>query len=164
MDLAVSGSGGMSLSADTRGRLLRWTQASLRIAEGWVAPVLDLGIRALVGTAFFQSGLTKIASWSTTLALFENEYAVPVLPPEAAAYLGTAAELSLPVFLVLGLGGRFAAAALFVFNIVAAISYPDLSPAGLKDHQYWGLLLLITLFHGPGRLSLDHLLRRKFLA
>ena len=56
------------------------------------------------------------------------------------------------------------AAVLFVFNIIAVISYPDLSEVGLKDHQYWGLLLLVTLFHGPGKLSLDHLIRRKFLA
>jgi putative oxidoreductase len=112
---------------------------------------------------FFKSGLTKIASWSTTLALFENEYAVPLLPPELAAYLGTGVELGLPVLLVLGLGTRLSAAVMFVFNIIAVISYPDLSEVGLKDHQYWGLLLLLTLFHGPGRLSLDHLIRRRFL-
>ena len=77
--------------------------------------------------------------------------------------LGTAAELGLPALLVLGLGGRFAAAALFVFNIIAVISYPDLSEVGLKDHQYWGLFLLVTLLHGPGKLSLDYLLARRFL-
>jgi putative oxidoreductase len=49
-----------------------------------------------------------------------------------------------------------------VFNVVAVISYPDLGEVGLKDHQYWGLLLLVTLCHGPGRLSLDHLIRRHF--
>ncbi len=128
----------------------------------FAAPALDLGIRVLVGSVFFQSGLSKIASWDTTLALFESEYAVPLLPPVAAAYLGTGAELLLPVLLVLGLGTRLAALALFVFNFIAAVSYPDLSPAGLKEHQYWGLLLLVTLFHGPGKLSLDYLLSRYF--
>lgn len=136
---------------------------AIRIAEGWLAPVLDLAIRLWVGLVFFQSGLTKILSWDSTLSLFENEYAVPVLPPELAAYLGTAAELVLPVFLVLGLGGRLAAAALFVFNVVAVISYPDLGEVGLKDHQYWGLLLLVPLLHGPGKISIDHFLRRRFL-
>ncbi|KJK22533.1 membrane protein [Burkholderiaceae bacterium 16] len=126
----------------------------------FVSPVLDLGIRIFVGLVFFQSGLTKIASWSTTLALFESEYAVPLLPPELAAYLGTAAELCLPVLLVLGLGTRASALALFVFNAIAVISYPGLGEVGLKDHQYWGLLLLVTLFHGPGRLSLDYLIGR----
>jgi putative oxidoreductase len=112
---------------------------------------------------FFQAGLTKFASWSSTLALFESEYRVPLLPPEVAAYLGTGVELGFPVLLVLGLGSRFAAAVLFVFNVVAVVSYPDLSEVGLKDHQYWGLLLLVPLFYGPGRLSLDHLIRRRFL-
>ncbi len=111
---------------------------------------------------FFKSGLTKIASWSTTLSLFDSVYAVPLLPPALAAYLGTAAELALPVLLFGGLSTRAAAFALFVFNIVAAISYPDLTPEGLKDHQFWGALLLVTFFHGPGRLSLDHFLHRRF--
>jgi putative oxidoreductase len=122
-----------------------------------LTPSLDLGIRLLVASVFFQSGLTKIASWDTTLLLFQSEYSVPVLPPELAAYLGTAAELALPVFLVFGLRSRLAALALFLFNIVAVISYPDLSAVGLRDHQYWGLLLLVTLLHGPGRFSLDYL-------
>ena len=62
------------------------------------------------------------------------------------------------------MSGRFAAAALFIFNIVAVISYPDLGEVGLRDHQVWGLMLLVTLLHGPGRLSIDHLLRRWIVA
>ena len=127
-----------------------------------LSPAVDLLIRVLVASVFFKSGLTKIASWSSTVSLFENEYAVPLLPPEVAALLGTGVELFFPVLLVLGLGSRFAAAVLFVFNIIAVISYPDLGEIGLKDHQMWGLLLLITLLHGPGRLSLDHLIARRF--
>ena len=129
---------------------------------GFLTPALDLGIRIWVGMVFFSAGMVKIASWQTTLALFENEYNVPFLPPDIAAYLGTGAELILPVFLILGLGGRFAALAMFVFNIIAVISYPDLGEVGLKDHQYWGLMLLVTLMHGPGKLSLDYFLRKRF--
>lgn len=135
--------------------------APVRVLE-FLKPALDLGIRALVANVFFQSGLTKIASWETTLLLFESEYAVPVLPPTLAAYLGTAAELALPVLLLFGLGSRFAALGLFILNIVAVVSYAGLSEVGLKDHQYWGLLLLVTLFHGPGKLSVDYLLNRRF--
>jgi putative oxidoreductase len=138
-------------------------RALIALLERFFAPVLDLGIRLWVGAAFFQSGLVKIQSWQSTLALFENEYSVPLLPPALAAYLGTATELCVPVLLVAGLGGRFAAAVLFVFNIVAVVSYGDLSAAGIMQHQVWGLLLLVTLLHGPGRLSLDHLIRRRFL-
>ena len=129
----------------------------------FLSPGLDLVIRVWVANVFWKSGLTKIASWDSTVALFTYEYHVPLLSPELAAFLGTAVELSMPVLLVLGLGTRFGAAVLFVFNIIAVISYPDLNEIGLKDHQYWGLLLLVPLLHGPGRLSIDHFLRRKFM-
>jgi putative oxidoreductase len=128
--------------------------------EAWIAPIFDLAIRLYIAKIFFWSGLTKIQSWSTTLALFEYEYAVPLLPTDVAAVLGTAAELILPPLLVLGLVTRPAAIALFVFNFIAATSYPDISEAGLKDHFHWGFLMLVPLFHGPGKLSLDHLIRR----
>jgi putative oxidoreductase len=127
-----------------------------------LAPLADLGVRLVVAGVFFQSGLTKIANWDSTVSLFENEYAVPLLPPEIAAFAGTGVELVFPVLLALGLGSRFAAFVLFVFNIVAVASYPDLGAAGLKDHQTWGLLLLVTLLHGPGALSLDRVLGRVF--
>lgn len=126
------------------------------------APLVDLGLRLYVAKVFFDSGLVKIQSWSSTLMLFEYEYAVPLLPPAMAAYLGTAAELTLPVLLALGLAGHFAALALFLFNIVAVISYPDLSEVGLQNHMYWGMLLAYLAVHGPGKLSLDTwLLARK---
>lgn len=135
---------------------------AIAVLERYFAPLLGLAIRLYVGAAFFQSGLTKIQSWDTTLALFEEEYQVPLLPPEIAAYMGTCAELCLPVLLVAGLGGRAAALALFVFNIVAVVSYPGLSDAGLVQHQLWGALLLVILVHGPGRLSIDHFIRRRY--
>lgn len=125
-----------------------------------LTPVLDLGIRIMIGLVFFQSGLTKVASWATTLALFHSEYSVPLLPPTLAAYLGTAAELGFPVLLVLGLGTRGAAFGLFIFNIIAVLSYPGLGEVGLRDHQYWGVFLLVILLHGPGKLSLDYVLGR----
>lgn len=128
----------------------------------WLSPLSILMIRLWVGWVFFRSGLTKISSWDSTMYLFENEYAVPLLPPEMAAYLGTAAELFLPVLLVFGLAGRFGAIALFVFNIIAVLSYPDLNAAGIRDHQVWGIMLLVPLLQGPGKLSLDYLLCKKF--
>jgi len=117
-------------------------------------------VRLYLAKVFFMSGLTKIQDWNITLALFENEYHVPLLSPAVAAALGTAAELSLPVFLVLGLGTRVAAIALFAFNVVAAASYPELSDAGLKDHILWAALILVLIVYGPGRLALDRWLER----
>lgn len=128
----------------------------------FLAPLGDLFIRLWVANVFFKSGLTKIQSFDNAILLFKYEYAVPLLPPEVAALLGTTVELVFPVLLALGLAGRFAALVLFGFNIVAALSYPGLTEVGLNDHYVWGLLLLVPLLHGPGRLSVDHLLGRYF--
>jgi putative oxidoreductase len=144
-------------------RTLALGMAAVRLLDR-LSPAVDLVIRAFVASVFFKAGLTKIASWSGTVALFENEYAVPLLPPELAAFLGTGVELVFPVLLVLGLGSRFSAFVLFVFNVIAVVSYPDIGEVGLRDHQMWGLLLVVTLLHGPGALSLDHLIARRFKA
>lgn len=132
-------------------RAIGWLQAS--------AHVLDLAIRFYVANVFFRSGLLKINNWDGTLYLFENEYKVPLLPPEAAAWLGTFGELFFPPLLALGIAARFAALSLSVFNVVAVISFWHVlsqNQAALMSHFYWGLLLAVTLFHGPGKLSLDH--------
>jgi putative oxidoreductase len=126
-----------------------------------VQPLFALAVRLYVGRVFLMSGFTKLHDWSITLALFENEYKVPLLSPPVAAAVGTTAELALPLLLIAGIGSRLTALALFAFNIVAATSYPDLSAAGLKDHILWGALLLVLVIYGPGRLSLDHLFSRR---
>ncbi len=127
------------------------------------APIADLLIRLWVANVFWKSGLTKIANIDTTLWLFQNEYAVPIIPFELAAYMATGAELVLPLMLAFGLGARFAAGALFVFNIIAVISYPTLNPVGVLQHQVWGVMLLVPLFRGPGIISIDHFIRKRLL-
>ncbi|NGN99669.1 DoxX family protein [Grimontia sp. S25] len=124
-------------------------------------PVLLLVSRLWVAWVFFKSGQTKVASWDSTLFLFEYEYQVPLLPWEMAAYLGTAAELILPIFLALGLLTRPAAFALFAFNIVAVVSYPALWPKGFFDHQMWGVMLLVTMIWGPGMAAVDNWLKNR---
>jgi putative oxidoreductase len=128
-----------------------------------LAPLVDLGLRLWVAKIFFQSGLTKIQRWDSTIELFKYEYSVPILSPELAAYLATAAELTLPILLILGLISRPTALALFVLNFVAAISYPDISPAGINDHIMWGVMLTVTFFHGAGKLSVDHWLCNRLI-
>jgi putative oxidoreductase len=120
-------------------------------------PLALLAARLYVAQAFFLSGLTKIRDWDTTLALFADEYHVPLLPTELAAVLGAGGELVLPVLLALGLFGRFAALGLFVVNAVAVLSLTDIAPAALQQHQFWGSLLVGVLLWGPGRWSLDAL-------
>ncbi len=125
-------------------------------------PVAALLARWYVAQVFFLSGLTKIRDWDITLALFMDEYQVPLLPPALAAVMGTAGELVLPVLLVLGLGGRFAALSLSVVNVVAVVSLAEIAPAALQQHQFWGALLAGIAIYGPGRFAVDHWLVRRF--
>jgi len=125
-------------------------------------PLLLLGFRLYVARVFFLSGLTKIHDWSITVALFTDEYHVPVLSPAVAAALGTATELSMPVLLALGVGSRFAAGVLFIFNIVAVVSYQALPDTAVKDHILWGTMLLVLTICGPGKIAVDTWLERRF--
>lgn len=119
--------------------------------------------RLYVAQVFFLSGLTKLRDWSATLALFQDIYQVPLLPPVLAAYLGTAGELALPLLLVAGLGGRFAAAGLFVVNLMAALSLApdDFSAAAQAQHSLWGVLVTVLVLWGAGRWSVDAWLARR---
>ena len=154
-------------------------EATTRIARPvihrleYLAPMAELGIRLWAAKFFWDAALTKInvdASFPfihmspTTITLFQTEYQVPLLAPVVAAYLGTAVELIFPVLLALGLGGWLAAAVLFVFNIVAVISYPSLEEFGIAQHQLYGTLLLLPLLRGPGAISIDHIICRHYLA
>ena len=120
-----------------------------------------LAARLYVARIFFMSGLTKLRDWSSTLALFNDIYNVPLLPPALAAYMGTAGELALPVLLVLGLAGRFAGAGLFVVNLMAALSLmaDDFTPAAEAQHTLWGVLALVIALFGSGRWSVDRFIR-----
>jgi len=140
------------------GQLARRAIAALETLQ----PLAQFAARLYVAQAFFASGLTKLRNWDTTLALFQDEYHVPLLPPELAAYLGTAGELGLSVLLVLGLAGRFAAAGLSFVNVVAVLSLAEIAPAALQQHQFWGSLLIGLLLWGPGRWSADAWLVRRF--
>lgn len=127
----------------------------------FLTPAADLLIRFIIAKIFFISGLLKIETWSSTLMLFHSEYSVPFLPPALAATLAAFIEIFFSLLLFLGLFDRIPALILFIFNIVTVISYPylwtDAGYVGLKDHFYWGLLLLFLTMHGPGKISLDQL-------
>lgn len=126
-------------------------------------PIFLLFLRLWVAWIFFKSGLTKISSWDSTLYLFELEYQVPIINWELAAYLGTATELILPIFIAFGLLTRPTALALFLFNIVAVVSYPVLWEKGFYDHQLWGLMILNIIVWGAGYISLDNIIQRKLI-
>ena len=107
-------------------------------------PAAQLLARLYVGAVFFRSGLTKLRDWDTTIALFTDEYHVPLVDPAVAALAGTG-----------GLAGRFAAAGLTVVNVVAVLSLAEIPDAALQGHVFWGSLLAALVLWGPGRWSAD---------
>jgi len=127
--------------------------------QAWGGSLVSLGLRLFVGWQFFKAGMIKVSDWSATLSLFQDEYKVPVLPPEIAAVMGAGGELIFPVFLAIGLFSRPAALGLFVVNAMAVISYPQLfqfeCPAAINDHFYWAISLMVIVMFGPGKFSLD---------
>jgi putative oxidoreductase len=116
----------------------------------WLQDIVLLAQRLLIGKIFFVSGLTKIDDWSNTLALFQDEYKVPFLPPVFSAYSATIFELICPVLLALGLGTRFAALPLIGMTAVIQLTY-DQNP----QHYTWAILLLGLVAFGPGRIGFD---------
>ena len=129
-------------------------------------PLLLLAARLYVALVFFRAGVLKLVDWSSTLVLFRETYHVPVLPPELAAVVGTFGELAFPVLIAFGLAARFGAAGLFFVNVMAVASYLDLfgfeCPAGINSHYYWGSMLLALVVFGPGKISLDEFILRRF--
>lgn len=126
------------------------------------APVMDLAFRILMFRAFFNAGLAKIADWENTVLLFEYEYAVPLLPPQLAAYLATATELTMPCLLLVGLLTRLAALPLLGMALVIQFVLGASNPAYSNvEHFYWMAILLTLVVRGAGPLSLDRLLARR---
>ena len=129
---------------------------------GYLIPVFDLFVRLYMAGMFWKGGMIKISNWMSTVMLFTLVYDVPYLSPELATGLSAAVELGGSFLLAIGLAGRFGAISLFVLNIVASISYGQLSEAALKESFYWGILLMYLFLHGPGVLSIDTLLSYLF--
>lgn len=135
--------------------------AHLRRAICW-AEAIPLGLPQLlarlgVGAVFFRSGLTKLDSWPTTVMLFKEEYRVPVLPADIAAYVATGFELACPVFLVLGLATRLAALPLIGMTIIIQLF---VYPTSWVDHTMWAALLTLLIARGAGPVSIDWLIAR----
>ena len=131
--------------------------------QTWAAPLLDLAMRLWIARIFFNSGLTKLRDWEATLFLFEYEYQVPVLPHGLAASFATATEIAAPVFLVVGLASRLAAIPMLAMALVIQFALGSVNPAfDNVEHFYWMFVLAMIVTRGPGRISLDHYLARRF--
>ena len=123
--------------------------------------LIQLAMRIAVGAVFFNSGLLKINSWEFAIKLFEDEYKVPFIDPVWAARLAAFNELTFPVLLVLGLATRLAT--LPLLGMILVIQTLVYSQAWV-DHLLWGSILLFLLSRGPGAISLDALIERRFAA
>lgn len=121
--------------------------------------LIALLARIIIGLVFFKSGLTKIDGFAlkdATFYLFAEEYKVPFIPPVLAAYMATAAELTMPWFIWFGFGARFAALALLGMTaVIQTFVYPD----AYMTHGLWAVALLMIVKFGAGALSVDHLVR-----
>lgn len=119
--------------------------------------LLAIPLRLAIATVFWNSAMTKLANWQTALALFADEYKVPLLPPDVAAYMSVSIELATPVLLVLGLLTRPAALVLLgMTSVIEIFVYPQAWPT----HIQWAAMLLVLLCRGAGTFSLDHWLKK----
>jgi putative oxidoreductase len=124
--------------------------------------VLGLAARVFPAAVFWQSGQTKIEGWhlsDSAIALFQDEYKLPLVDPTAAAYAAAFAEHFFPILLVLGLASRFAAFSLLVMtSIIEIFVYPDAWPT----HGVWATCFLLVITRGPGLISIDHFIAKHF--
>jgi len=143
-----------------------------RIPHSLIAFIARFSIAAV----FWNSGQTKIAGlainivngefmlgWprlsDSAVALFRDEYKLPFIAPEIAAPLAATAEHLLPLLLLFGLATRFSAFGLLCMTLVIqTLVYPDAYPT----HGTWAAVLLFLMARGPGALSIDHLIARRF--
>jgi len=151
-NLTHSSQSSMTL-AERAGRVLAWLD---RIPD----TVLAIPLRLAVATVFWNSAMTKLANWEAALELFREDYKVPLIPPDLAAYVAVSIELTAPVLLVLGLATRPVALVLLgMTTVIEVFVYPQAWPT----HIQWAAMLLVLLARGPGKLSIDWLIRRRML-
>jgi putative oxidoreductase len=128
------------------------------LAEQMPYSALALLSRFAVAQVFWRSGQTKVSGFhirEETFVLFREEYKVPLLPPDVAAYLSTIGEHVFPVLLIVGLASRLSALGLlFMTMVIQLFVFPD----GWPDHILWVSLIALIITRGPGAISLDHLL------
>lgn len=131
------------------------------LAERIPYSVIALASRVAVADVFWRSARTKVNGLSIreeTFYLFREEYKVPLLPPDLAAYLSTIGEHVFSVLLIVGLASRLSALGLFGMTMVIQLF---VVPGGWPEHILWLSLLTLIIARGPGAISIDHLVWRE---
>jgi len=153
-----------TLPSENTNTFVTLVTSAIRLMEKTPQSLTSLLARLIIATVFWKSALTKIDGFAlkdATFMLFEYEYNLPVIPPEAAAYMATFAELVFPVLLFIGLASRFSAAALLIMTLVIeTFVYPE----AYVLHGLWATALLIIIARGPGIFSIDQLIRKKYMS
>jgi len=152
--------------------VLRFVDIAQRIPNTLLAFVARFSIAAV----FWKSGETKIQGFAVDIVnreftlgwprlsdsvvdLFRDEYQLPLVPPEIAATMAATAEHLFPILLLLGIATRLSALALLGMTMtIQLFVYPDAYPT----HGTWAAVLLYLMVHGPGKLSLDHWIARRY--
>ena len=123
---------------------------------------IALAARIFPAAVFWQSGQTKVAGFHlkpSAIALFQNEYQLPLIDPTTAAYASAFSEHFFPILLVVGLATRFSAfALLFMTAVIESFVYPGAWPT----HGVWATCFLVVIARGAGSISLDHMIARKY--
>jgi putative oxidoreductase len=146
-------------SGSVPGRIIQRAIAAMGCIPDWL---IALAARVFPAAVFWQSGQTKIAGFHlkpSAIALFQNEYQLPLIDPVIAAHISAFSEHFFPILLVIGLATRFSALALlFMTAVIEIFVYPDAWPT----HGVWATCFLVVISRGPGWLSLDHLIDQKY--
>jgi putative oxidoreductase len=126
----------------------------------------SLALRFALATPFWKSGVLKWDGFlqlnDTAVTLFTDEFMLhlpggpyPYPFPAAMAFFSGCAEITFPILLVFGLATRLAALGLLFMTLIVELTVPD----GWPVHITWAAMALGIVCWGPGRLSLDFLIR-----
>ncbi|MCM2306668.1 MAG: DoxX family protein [Sulfuritalea sp.] len=169
-----------STPADAPSSSLSRLEGPIRCAIGLAGRIPDSLIALLgrfsIAAVFWKSGQTKVQGFAIDIVggefqlgmprlsdsiidLFRDEYRLPLVPPEIAAPMAAFAEHLFPLLILIGLATRFSALALLVMTAtIQLLVYPDAYPT----HGVWAAVLLFLIARGPGAVSIDRLIARRF--
>ncbi len=141
-----------------------WQKTTL-FFEKLPAPDLNLFFRVWMAKIFFDSSRTKVADGfldlsDTAIMLFQEEYSVPLLDPEIAAYMALYTETFLAIFLIIGFATRLSALTLLGMTLVIQVF---VYPGAWTDHLTWTVMLSFLILRGAGAISCDHVIRKYFV-
>ena len=150
-----------SASVGERTSLVFRIDRAIAVLDRFPSTIFQLMFRVAIAEVFWSSGMTKIASWQSTVALFRDEYMVPLLPPAIAAAISATFELSCSSLIFVGLATRLATLPLLgMIFVIEVFVYPEY----WAMHLMWASILLFLLTKGPGALSIDYYAKRTLRA